>query len=136
MECQMRFSGAYFLICTLNNASSRFTLSPHSPSSLKLLHSLRFKFSMVEWLRKNKASIHRTAQHFSIEGGHNSERKCCILRVSPPLRFVLKLKLQKRGHCCILRVSPLLRFVLKLKLQKRGHICRTLLWYYHQLHLV
>ena len=28
--------------------------------------TVRFKVSVVEWQRKNKASIHRTAEHFSI----------------------------------------------------------------------
>ena len=30
-------------------------------------------------------------------GGCNRGRKCCILRVSPPLRFVVRLRLQKEG---------------------------------------
>ena len=34
---------------------------------------------------KNEVSIHRTARHFSIEGGgRNRERKCRIPRISPP----------------------------------------------------
>ena len=40
------------------------------------------------------------------KGGHNRERKCRILRISPPL--------------------PSLRFVPRLRLQKGGRICRTL----------
>ena len=33
---------------------------------------------------KNEVSIHRTARHFSIEGGCNRERKCRIPRIRPP----------------------------------------------------
>ena len=29
------------------------------------------------------------------KGGRNRERNCCIPRISPPLRFVLRLRLQK-----------------------------------------
>ena len=36
------------------------------------------------------------AKHFSIEGGRNRKRKGRILRISP-LRFVLRLRLQKGG---------------------------------------
>ena len=72
--------------------------------SSKLLHSLAGSRSSwwPEWQRKNQASIHRTAKHYSIEeGGHNyCERKCCIPHISPPLRFVLRLNLQKWGRIC------------------------------------
>ena len=65
-------------------------------------YTVRFKVSVVEWQRKNKVSIHRTTQHFSIgwvgEGGRNRERKCRIPRISPPLLcFMLRLRLQKGG---------------------------------------
>ena len=74
--------------------------SPSTPLPRWNFYSVRFKVFVVERQRKNKASIHRTAQHFSIEGGRNRERKCRIPRISPPLRFVLKLKLQKGGCIC------------------------------------
>ena len=41
--------------------------TPSFPSSK--LYTVRFKVSMVEWQRKNEASIHRTAKHFLIKGG-------------------------------------------------------------------
>ena len=50
----------------------------------------------IEWQHKNKGSIHRTAQHFSIEGGRNRERKCCIPRISPPA-LCTKAKVAKGG---------------------------------------
>ena len=110
-------------------------------------YTVRFKVSVVEWQRKNEASIHKTAKHFTIDrkrvckwcqkysplkgqtcgalgkrrrlccgkplsvelelmwaghrkGGRNRERKCHIPRISPPLRFVLRLRLQKGGRIC------------------------------------
>ena len=65
-----------------------------SRSAPTLLHS---QVSVVEWQCKNEVSIHRTARHFSIEGVRNRGRKCRIPRISPPLRFVLRLRLQKGG---------------------------------------
>ena len=71
---------------------------PFPPLS-KLLHSLRFKVSVVEWQRKNEAIIHRTNKRFSIKGGHNRERKCHIPRTSPPTLFT-KAKFAKGVHIC------------------------------------
>ena len=34
------------------------------------------------------------------KGGRNHERKCRIPRISPPLRFILRLRLQKGGRTC------------------------------------
>ena len=62
-------------------------------------YTVRFKVSVVEWQRKNKASIHRTSQHFSIEGGHNRKRKCHILCISPPA-LCTKAKVAKGEPIC------------------------------------
>ena len=70
-----------------------------APPPRRNSYTVRFKVFVVEWQRKNEASIHRTAKHFSIEGGSNRERKCYIPRISP-LRFVLRLTLQKGGRIC------------------------------------
>ena len=66
---------------------------PHRRNS----YTGRFKVSVVEWQRKNKASIQRTAKHFSIEGGRNRERKCHIPRISPPPFALCKGYGWKRG---------------------------------------
>ena len=50
-------------------------------------YTVRFKVSVVEWQCKNEASIHRTAKHFSIEGGRNHKRKCRIPCISSPCAF-------------------------------------------------
>ena len=72
------------------------TLPPSPPR--RNFYTVRFKVYVVEWQRKNAANIHRSAKHFSIEGGHNRERKCRILRISPPpLRFLFKAKVAKGG---------------------------------------
>ena len=55
-----------------------------------------FEISVLKWQPKNEASIYRTAKNFSIEGGRNSERKCCILHISPPPALCTKAK-AKRG---------------------------------------
>ena len=71
--------------------------SGSSPPSLKLL------YSQVQGLRGGIAAHEERSHHpqnrsyFSIEGGRNRERKCRIPRISPPLRFVLRLRLQKGG---------------------------------------
>ena len=80
--------------CTLHLPPS----IPFPPLS-KLLHSLRFKVSVVEWQRKSEASIHRTNKHFLIEGGHNRERKCRIPCTSLPALFT-KAKFAKGVHTC------------------------------------
>ena len=51
----------------------------------------------MEWQLKNEASIHRTAKHFSIEGGCNRERKCRIPRISPPPAVGSKVKVARGG---------------------------------------
>ena len=56
-------------------------------------YTVGFKVCMVEWQRKNEASIHRAAKHSSIEGGCNRGRKCRIPRISPPPRSAVPLVL-------------------------------------------
>ena len=71
-------------------SASRYTLGPHSPSTPRRnTHTVRFKVSIVDWQRKNEASIHRTAKHFSVEGGRNRERKCRIPHITGTLRYML-----------------------------------------------
>ena len=57
---------------------------------------------MVEWRGKNEARIHRSAKHFSIEGGRNRERKRRIPRIGPPA-LCTKAKVAKRGGGAYLR---------------------------------
>ena len=73
-----------------------------APTPRRNSYTVGFKVCMVEWQRKNEASIHRTAKHFSIEGGRNRGKKCRIPRISPPSppRLVLRLRLQKEGRIC------------------------------------
>ena len=74
--------------------------------------TVRFKVSMVEWQRKNEASIHRTAKHFSVEGGRNRERKCRIPRISPPPALCTKAKFAKGGGGVYLQDTTVLSLVL------------------------
>ena len=81
---------------TLGDAS-RFTLSPRSPPSLKLLHS---QVSVVECSARAKSASTEPLDISRSRGGggwgaRNRERKCRIPRISPALRFVLRL--QKGG---------------------------------------
>ena len=62
--------------CFLAPQCKSFTSLP-----LASVASLCLKVSVVEWQRKNEASIHRTAMLFLIEGGRNCERKCPIPRI-------------------------------------------------------
>ena len=86
---------------TTPRASRRLPPPPSLPLPRRNFYIVRFKVFVVERQRKNEARIHRSAKHFSIEGGRNRERKCRIPRISPPppppLRFVLRLRLQKGG---------------------------------------
>ena len=98
--------------------------APAPPSRRNSYLTVRFKVSVVEWQRKNKTSTHRTDIHFSIEGGRNRERKCRIPRISPPpLRFVLRLRLQKLGKriCGTLRYRPA-AFALLPKYLQAGYL--------------
>ena len=94
-------------------SASRFALAPRPPPPRRNFYTVRFKVSVVEWRGKNEASIHRSAKHFSIEGGRNRERKRRIPRIAPPpLRFVLTLRLQKRGPCITVATLTFNRFAL------------------------
>ena len=85
--------------------ASRFALSLHSPLSLKILHS------QVQGLRGawngSARTMSASTEPLNISrsrgggGGRNRERKCRIPRISPPpLRFVLRLRLQREGRIC------------------------------------
>ena len=94
----------------------RFVRSaPAPPSRRNSYLTVRFKVSVVEWQHKNEASIHRTTKHFSIEGERNlasfpgarknearrnRERKCRILRISPPPPAVCTKAKVGRGRIC------------------------------------
>ena len=71
-------------LCLVFYARRRFALCAHLPPPRRNFYTVMFKFSMVEWQRKNKASIHRSAKHFLIGGGgRNREKKYRISRISP-----------------------------------------------------
>ena len=72
-------------------------------------YTVRFKVSVVEWQRKNEASIYRTTKHFSIEGGRNHERKCRIPCISLPPGLCTKAKVAKGEDTMVLSHNPCMR---------------------------
>ena len=71
-----------------------FSLPVASGASLRLVLGDALRLALIS--TNNEVILYR----YRKEGGRNRKRNHRIPRISPPLRFVLRLRLQKGGRIC------------------------------------
>ena len=68
---QLKFETFELSPCIFSAKSCGGIFMPRIGPPRRSSYTVRFKVSVVEWQRKNEASIHRTAKHFSIDRKHS-----------------------------------------------------------------